>query len=71
VILIFGLILTVICGLSFVFLQLYRFKKEFQKLDEDQVITVELAKKLTKSLYGLIIITILGTILSSVAIILP
>lgn len=66
----FGLILSVICGLS-VYLQLNRIKKEIQKLDEDQVIPDELVKKLTKSLYRLIILTILVTILSSIAIILP
>ena len=64
------LILSVICAVL-VFQQLYRLKKEFQRLDEDQVITDELAKKLAKRLYRLIGLIILVTILSIAAIILP
>jgi hypothetical protein len=63
-------VLSVIC-LSSGPLQLYRFKKEFQKLDEDQVITDELAKKWVKRLYWVITSIILGIILSIVAIIRP
>jgi heme/copper-type cytochrome/quinol oxidase subunit 2 len=70
VIAIFALILTVICVLS-VFLQLFRIKNEFQRLDEDQVITDELAKKLSKRLYWLVIPIILVAILSIISIILP
>lgn len=70
IIAILGLILSVICVLL-VFQQLYRFKKEFQKLDADQVITDELAKKLAKRLYRLVVPIILMTILSIAAIILP
>ncbi|WP_156351187.1 hypothetical protein [Neobacillus vireti] len=47
---IFGLIISVICLLAGP-VQLYRFKKEYQKLDEDQVITDELEKKWVKRLY--------------------
>jgi DNA-binding transcriptional regulator of glucitol operon len=65
-----GLILTVIC-MALVFQQLYRFKREFQSLDDDQVITDELAKKFTRRLYRLIGLLILMTVLSIVAIILP
>jgi uncharacterized membrane protein len=50
---------------------LYRFKKEFQILDEDQVITDELVKKLAKPWYRLVALIILMTILSIAAIILP
>ncbi|MDN3019918.1 hypothetical protein PH210_27630 [Paenibacillus sp. BSR1-1] len=66
----FGLILSVICLLLGP-IQLYRFKKEFQKLDEDQVITDELAKKWVKRLYWVITSIILGIILSILATILP
>ena len=45
IIAILGLILSVIC-VVLVFQQLYRLKKEFQRLDEDQVITDELDKSL-------------------------
>jgi uncharacterized Rmd1/YagE family protein len=54
-----------------VFLQLFRIKNEFQRLDEDQVITDELAKKLSKRLYWLVIPIILVAILSIISIILP
>lgn len=50
IIAILGLILSVIC-MVLVFQQFYSFKKEFQRLDEDQVITDELAKKWAKRAY--------------------
>jgi hypothetical protein len=52
---------------ALVFQQLYRFKKEFQRLDEEQDTTDELAK----SLYRLVVLIILVTILGIAAIILP
>ncbi|NHC43476.1 hypothetical protein G6549_26890 [Bacillus sp. MM2020_1] len=70
IIAILGLILSVIC-VVLVFQQLYPLKKEFQRLDEDQVITDELAKKLAKRLYRLVVLIILVAILSIAAIILP
>ncbi|MDR7235973.1 hypothetical protein [Neobacillus drentensis] len=70
IIAILGLILSVIC-VVLVFQKLYPLKKEFQRLDEDQVITDELAKKLAKRLYRLVALIILVAILSITAIILP
>lgn len=70
IIAILGLILSVIC-VVLVFQQVYRFKKEFQRLDADQVITDELAKKLAKCLYRLMGLIIIITILGIAAIILP
>lgn len=54
-----------------VFQQLYRLKKEYQRLDQDQVITEKLAKKFAKRLNLLIGLIILVAILSIAAIILP
>ncbi|WP_342430050.1 hypothetical protein [Neobacillus sp. FSL H8-0543] len=67
---ILGLILSVICFLSGA-LQFYRFKKELQQLDDNQVITDEIAKKWIKRLYWVTTSIILLAILSIVATILP
>jgi ABC-type lipoprotein release transport system permease subunit len=67
---ILGLILSVICFLLGA-LQFYRIKKEFQQLDEDQVITDKIAKKWVKRLYWVLTSIILLAILSIVATILP
>ena len=52
-------------------LQFYRFKKEFQQLDDNQVITDEIAKKWVKRLYWMTTSIILLAILSIVATIMP
>ncbi|MFF2448286.1 hypothetical protein ACFVSW_14395 [Neobacillus sp. NPDC058068] len=65
----FGLIISVICLVAGP-VQLYRFKKEVQNLDEDQVITEKLAKKWVKRLYWVIFWIILGVITSIAATIL-
>jgi di/tricarboxylate transporter len=67
---ILGLILSVICFLSLI-LQFYLFKKEFQQLDDNQVIPEEIAKRWVKRLHWGITLIILSGILSIVAIILP
>ncbi len=53
IIAIFGLVLSVIC-VVLVFQQLYLCKREFKRLDDDQVISVELAKRLYRVI-GLVI----------------
>jgi phosphatidylglycerophosphatase A len=62
-------VISVICILSGS-LQFYRLKKEFQQLDEDQVITDEIAKKWVKRLYWVSTSIILLGILSIVSTIL-
>jgi predicted tellurium resistance membrane protein TerC len=69
---IFGLVLSVIsviCILSGS-LQFYRLIREFQQLDEDEVITDEIAKKWVKRLYWVSTSIILLGILNIVAVIL-
>lgn len=66
---ILGLILSVIY-VVLVFRQLYSFKREFQGIDEEQVIT-EVAEKWAKRLRRLIGLIILMTFLGIIALLLP
>jgi uncharacterized membrane protein len=55
---VFGL-LSAICSLA-VLVQILRFRRDFKKIDKDQELTDELAKKWNKRLYSVIFFVVSG-----------